>query len=391
MRVFGEDILYSSKYGKVGVEPALPVAEWSWQPFDREACANMAAVPDWRALREAVETNYVPSGRRQDVVLVFPIGHGLKSLFETFDEKGTKYFYLDFDDVASRCELRVSVGGSPRAELEIEGVRLDLADVAAVLWHPPEHMRRLRPNARGARLYMQRWVQFLKDLRGLVRDDAIWLPSHPLNGSFEWQNKFSEYELASREGLRVPETLFTTDADAALAFVRAHGGRVIFREMHPDTPDSALRFIGEKEIERGRAKIRMSPITLQAYVPKAFEVRAVLVGDRIFACKIDSQASAVAATDWRAYDNKNVKWEPMRLPKRVEAALLRFAERVDLKHASFDLICTPEGEWVFLEANRPGASHWLKFFAGLDVGRELALYLDRHIRRTKRGRRASLR
>lgn len=135
---------------------------------------------------------------------------------------------------------------------------------------------------------------------------------------------------------------------------------------------------------KGRAKFCSSPVVLQAYVPKAFAVRAVLVGDKVFATKIDSRASPLAQSDWRVHDDKHVKWERMRLPKHVQEAPLRFAKRVDLLQASFDLICAPSGDWYFLEANRPGLTHWLKAYVGLDVGKELALYARRYIRSQKR-------
>jgi hypothetical protein len=70
----------------------------------------------------------------------------------------------------------------------------------------------------------------------------------------------------------------------------------------------------------------------------------------------------------------------MRLPAAIERSMRRLMRTLDLTWASFDLVKARDGGFYFLEANRPGASYWLKPFVGLDVadeiGRELARRID---------------
>ena len=42
---------------------------------------------------------------------------------------------------------------------------------------------------------------------------------------------------------------------------------------------------------------------------------------------------------------------------------------------SVDLVKGMDGEFYFLEVNRPGASYWLPPFVGLDVPKEVARYV----------------
>ena len=126
-----------------------------------------------------------------------------------------------------------------------------------------------------------------------------------------------------------------------------------------------------------------SPCVFQRYVDKEYDVRAVVIGRRVFACRIDSQASPAARIDWRVYDNARVRWDRMRLPRRVERALLALATRLGLTWASFDLVKGRDGSFYFLEVNRPGLSYWLKPFVGLDVPREIVQFLATRLRRRR--------
>lgn len=391
MRVFkAETLLLSPKAEKARAAAAAAHAkdakpeDWTWEPFAPEA-KRIKESSEW-AGRDAVETNYVPGPKRQKVVLVFPQGRSTDSTLEEFDARGTKYFYVDFDNIATRCRLSVVPGKPELASLSVEGVTLRLDDVAAVLWSEPGHRLVAVPKNRHMAVCFMRWRHFFCELKGLLRPDVLWMPSHPQNGSPEWQYKLAEFELASRCGMAIPDTLYTNDPDRAIAFTKAHGDRVVFRDFAPICPNLTVVFTNSAELEKQRDAISPSPFVLQEYVEKKCEARVVLVGDKLFAVRIDSQTSASerGKLDWRVYDNAHVKWERFKLPTKTERSLKAIAASLDITYGAFDLICTPDDEWVFLELNRPGMSYWLKSFVGLDIGKEVAVYLDRHLRRRER-------
>jgi glutathione synthase/RimK-type ligase-like ATP-grasp enzyme len=391
MRAFKTDtLLPSPKARKVLAAAALARTqaakheEWTWEPFAPEA-KTIKESTEW-AGRDAVETNYVPGPKRQDVVLVFPQGRSTDSTLDEFDARGTKYFYVDFDHIATRCRLSFAPGKREQASLSIEGVTLRLDDVAAVLWSQPGHRIVSVPKERHLAVCFMRWSHFFSELKGLLRPDVLWMPSHPQNGSPEWQYKLSEFELASRCGMAIPDTLYTNDPDRAIAFAKAHGDRVVFRDFAPICGNLTVVFTNAAELERERDAVRTSPFILQEYVEKKCEARVVLVGDKLYPVRIDSQASTSerGKLDWRVYDNARVKWERFKLPAKTERSLKAIAAALDVTYGAFDLICTPKGEWVFLELNRPGVSYWLNSFVGLDIAKEVAVYLDKHIKSLKK-------
>lgn len=383
-RVFGETFVHRRTEEprpptEEDAKAMVPVEEWSWKPHDPEGAAAVSR-HDRFEYTEAIETNYAPDHTRQDIVLVFSYGWGTRALFDALEADDIGYFYCDFDEFTARGKVEVSIEDGGRYLLSLGEAKLDLRDVAAVIWTPPEHMFAEPSTDLGCFLYIHRWRQLLRDLRGLIRKDALWLPSHPLNGSPEWQNKFSELAIAREEGLSVPETICTNDRDAVLAFTKRHPGKVLFREYSRGAPLFPLVFLKEDFGPGDLEHLPAAPCVFQRYVEKAFEFRVVLVGEELFAVRIDSQASEAASIDWRVYDNARVRWDRIDLPSEVGGALRRIAKRLDLAFGSFDLMQGRDGKCYFIELNRPGATYWLLPFVGLDISKEVAAYIARHLR-----------
>jgi hypothetical protein len=105
-------------------------------------------------------------------------------------------------------------------------------------------------------------------------------------------------------------------------------------------------------------------------VPKAFEVRATVVGDRVFAAAIHANSEA-ARVDWRAdYDALNyVMVEP---PERVIAGMLAFLRTFGLSFGAFDFAVTPDNEWIMFECNPAGQYGWLEDALDLPITSTLA-------------------
>ena len=58
-------------------------------------------------------------------------------------------------------------------------------------------------------------------------------------------------------------------------------------------------------------QVAAAPAIYQPELSKAFEVRVTYVDGDVFACRIDSTASARTALDWRHYDFDNVAHCPI--------------------------------------------------------------------------------
>lgn len=101
--------------------------------------------------------------------------------------------------------------------------------------------------------------------------------------------------------------------------------------------------------------ISLTPLYLQEYIPKRYEVRLTIVSDTMFSVRIDSKNKI----DWRA-DYSNHQYSLVEVPASIEKRCFQLMKDFDISFGAFDFIVTPSGEWVFLEVNPNGQWLWLE-------------------------------
>lgn len=108
---------------------------------------------------------------------------------------------------------------------------------------------------------------------------------------------------------------------------------------------------------------------LQKYVRKAYELRVTIMGNHLFACKIDSQKQDEdkGKIDFRQGYDHNLHHEMISLPKSIEEKCRQYLRHLHLNFGCFDFVVTPEGEYVFLECNPNGQWGWIEDECGVPM------------------------
>jgi hypothetical protein len=191
---------------------------------------------------------------------------------------------------------------------------------------------------------------------------------------------------ASKAGLKTPPTVISNDPEQVSRFVDALGDTDC--AIKPlialgVTDEQGYRLPLTTTLPPGHSleSAALAPSIFQPYVEKAFELRCVVIGERIFCAKLDSQADETTRTDWRAGAPDH---EIFVLPEQVEAAIRRLMDSFALNFASLDMIVTPEGEFVFLELNPNGQWLWLELELGLPLVASMADLLTSNNARAER-------
>jgi glutathione synthase/RimK-type ligase-like ATP-grasp enzyme len=203
--------------------------------------------------------------------------------------------------------------------------------------------------------------------------DALWV-SHPLTLR-RAEVKALQLVAASRAGLKIPHTLITNDPERATPFVAAMGDAECavkpLLAVGVTDEEGGFRMPLTTMLPRGHSleSVAHAPTILQPYVEKAFELRCVVIGERIFAAKMDTQANEKSRIDSRGGDPDH---EIFQLPDEVEASLHRVMDSFGLNFASLDMIVTPDGEFVFLELNPNGQWLWIEYELGLPLVASMA-------------------
>lgn len=117
--------------------------------------------------------------------------------------------------------------------------------------------------------------------------------------------------------------------------------------------------------------IDLTPIYLQEYVEKQYEVRVTIINENFFTIRIDTKDKV----DWRR-DYENHVYSLIDCPVDIRQNCLEMLSYYNLKFGAFDFIVTPNNEWVFLELNPNGQWLWLEKALNVSISKEIIAFLE---------------
>jgi hypothetical protein len=315
------------------------------------------------------------------LIVTEPLDAHADFVINELTKRDVPVFRFHTEDFPADSQISISGAGSAwSAEIRTPLRSLHLQDVrAAWLRRPgdPVVAATLRPESREFAVRQARST--LTALYALIADR--WLsPPESMRAAAD---KVLQMRRAVAAGLAVPDTLIGNDVDRAIEFhhgnVRLGRGTAVkslwLREQV--RYDGGLRLpLTTKwpdDVEPDQVDtIRLAPTVFQEYVPKKREIRAVVIGGRVFAASVDSQLVPAARHDVRGIAGKQARYEPYDLPEEVRSALLEMVRGLGLRFCSADLVLTPDGRHVFLDLNANGQWLWLELEAGLPLSAAMA-------------------
>jgi glutathione synthase/RimK-type ligase-like ATP-grasp enzyme len=116
-----------------------------------------------------------------------------------------------------------------------------------------------------------------------------------------------------------------------------------------------------------RQAVALAPVIYQSEIPKAYDIRATVVGERVFAAAIYSQDQRETEVDWRSGTRLDLRHEPISLPKDVIEKCLALTSALDLRYGAIDLVADGDGRHWFLEINPNGQWAWIERRTGLPL------------------------
>ncbi|MFR9726040.1 ATP-grasp ribosomal peptide maturase [Streptomyces sp. MS19] len=179
---------------------------------------------------------------------------------------------------------------------------------------------------------------------------------------------------AVASGFHVPATLITSEPIEAREFVRRYRS-VVYKPLSTplyrvDGVSSTVRIerVAADEID---ASVSGTAHLFQHVVDKVADVRLTVMGERIFAVRIDS-----GLLDWRT-DYSKLTYSVVEVPEGVEKPIRAYLEHFGLVFGAFDFAVDAVGRWWFLECNSSGQWAWLEPETGLPMTAAMADLLER--------------
>lgn len=286
---------------------------------------------------------------------------------EAIEAQGEKAFRFDTDRYPTEVKLDIYSGNSERIIIIDGEQKLDLSEVSSV-WY-----RRMRY---GHKIPESMDKQFrdasINECRSTVRGMIATLEAFHFDKMANVDranNKQLQLQIAREIGLLTPRTLTSNNPDSVKQFAQECQEQGIITKMlssfaiYGEQGEEQVVFTNPVSDEdlRNLEGLCFCPMTFQEKVPKALELRTIIVGHNVFTAAVDSQSLEGSIYDWRKEGRALLEaWKPYQLPKDVEEKLLKLVSTLGLKYGAIDIIVTPEGKHIFLEINPVGEFFWLE-------------------------------
>ncbi|MDE3073850.1 MAG: hypothetical protein KGJ86_00345 [Chloroflexota bacterium] len=286
--------------------------------------------------------------------------------------RGQRVLRVNLEDYPLDIALTYSLQSASAPRLTVYGKPHELSDVRAVWYRVPFEysVRRWAEDYQLTRFIEASCNHIWYPLEFFL-NDCFWLdrPISVIGASY----KLRQLQVASRIGLQVPKTCATNDPEAARSFYESLGHKVAIKTMCGGgiRDGENVNVVYTNRVTQADMKhidsVRECPCQFQEYIPKAYELRVIVVADQTFAIEIHSQQSEKAKHDWRHYDLDNVPHAPHQLPSDIHDKCVALTEALGLHYGAIDMIVTSGGDYIFLEINPTGQYQWLEALTGLPI------------------------
>ena len=295
-----------------------------------------------------------------------------QSVITALKKRGEKALLLDAGDFPSRISLEAQISSSNewRGYITYDGNHYALEDIRSILYRRPTHYQVAKELPTQIQKFAENEAN--KGFGGMLRSlKCFWVSSPDALRAAEYKPR--QLQVARELRMNIPRTLLTNNPQAALDFFHACSGDIIIKALHATNVGIDEEYYAaiytNKVTEESLKYIDQIGITahlLQERIDKAFEVRAVVVGQRVFATRINSQHSPAAQVDFRAAYS-DLTYEVYHLPQEVEHQCCLMVKQMRLQYSAIDLAVTKEGKHIFFENNSAGQYQWLEYYTGLPI------------------------
>lgn len=284
-------------------------------------------------------------------------------------------FNLTMGAADPHCQLEFL---SPPADSEDKITTLDISAVSATWLRRPGKVK--------ARNVRETWAAKMVEsesnraVEGFFRIlPCLWI-NHP-SAQTEASYKLKQLDIARQCGFEIPRTLITNNPKTVAEFYEICKGQMIYKLID----ESTWQYFPDFEIPKGipttlfrpadlehLEQVRLGLHLFQERINKAADIRITVVGQQIFAVKIESQAGQ-GSVDFRL--DYTVPMSVYQLPDAISQQCLNLLKELGLNFGAIDMCLTPDGRYVFLEVNAQGQWLWMEKDLDLPISLELAKLL----------------
>lgn len=259
----------------------------------------------------------------------------------------------------------------------------DLSDVSGVWYRKPQPIPQQKLPVEGAyRPYSADAIERHGMLLRTAFERATWASDY--YAMARANQKSLQLAVARRLGFNVPETVITSSAAVALAFIKEHP-RCVSKSLTPTYPKLEgkqyllLTTLITEDAPPDLTNLYLAPSIFQEAVDTAYDVRVTVVGDKVFPAIMTSGVEAAGEhagiRDNRLGDMHVVVAADF--PRDITDKCAAHVRTLGLNFGAIDLLVDKRGRYWFLENNPNGQWGFVEEATDLPIGEALARLLER--------------
>lgn len=290
---------------------------------------------------------------------------------------------LNTEDFLENCDIKFD-GVSFEIFIKDSGRKFKDSEIKSVWYRRPLEVVVNNYSDKGIVEFIQQQSSaFLQGFYHSISDDALWV--NPLTSMHKARIKLPQLKLALKLGFNVPRVLVTNSSAEVISFFEREKSlcnktldKPYFFYNDEYSAYFAKRIDNIQTIYDNQAAIEVCPTFFEQYIEKLYDIRVVIIKDKIFAFQIDSQSNPLSQIDFRGVQASQLKHMPHTLPDDLKAKILKFMDYSNLIFSSMDLVLSTDGNYYFIENNCNGQWLWLEYLTGVDISEALINLLFKH-------------
>jgi len=366
LELFGQDF-----YKIFQPERLILDQSWKWQPHNKKLLTNTKKLLAYKKNWDFFLARRFSHGYH---LVLAPYGLQTGLLLQELKKRKKPFLYINWDEFiregivfyeSKKEQFHIRIKKNVFDLKKVKNIFIDYTDLQEVF-----HYKRANFNFK-EQLFIGRWLEALKTLEFILADKKWW-PAKPSQMKSEGQNKFGELLIAKKMGFLIPNMIFTNEPREAQRFL-FHKDAVLkesgVKNYFGPQRNLMLETTRVNALNKKLARVDLAPCMFQEFIEKKYDVRAIVIGKKTLAIKIESQTQK-SKTDWRRQEGQT----PMSriiLPHQIQKRLIRFANKNGFSFASFDLVVDQKNRFYLLEMNRPGQWFFLETLSGAPIAKTL--------------------
>lgn len=259
-------------------------------------------------------------------------------LYQSLRKKRIKVNYLDTYLFPTKLHLSFKINANQGSICFPNEQRINWEEIQSIFWRNFNQVG--IPQLEDSHQEMLAFNDTISALKSMIKA----CPTH-------WVNSWDAYEFHRQKplqlkkvhslGVKIPQTVITNSPQEVMEFAQKQE-KVIFKPVYGGATTKPLT---EELLDPERLKLalKIAPITLQEYIPGT-NIRTFVIGEQVYSAEIRS-----SYLDFR--EDNNHKLIPLTTPEWIKKQSLAIKKALFLEWTAIDWRLTPDGDYLFLEAN----------------------------------------